>query len=276
MGNYLTWMKQRRPVEPGRAFWTGLGLLSLGLFLFAGAAWLSVFLIGFLPGWLEPLLLAFLLKPMFSVRALLGAGESVKKALQMNDLPKARRLLAWHLVSRDTATLNEAEVAGAAVESLAENLTDSIIAPIFYFVLFGLPGAVFYRFVNTADAVLGYRTPELEYFGKAAARLDDALNFIPARLAGALLALLMLPTRYRALAGCRTALTGGRQLPSPNAGWTMGVVAGGLGLRRDKRGVYVLNRVGRAATVGDIRTTQRLVVGAAALGILAALGVSRA
>ena len=270
MGRYLTWVKGRNRAEGWAAFAQGAAYLIFGSFLFTGAAWLSVLLAEPLPLWLHILLFALLLKPTFSLHALLRAGEAVKRSLP--DLPSARRLLAYHLVSRDTAALSEREVAGATVESLAENLTDSVVAPLFYFALFGLPGAVCYRFVNTADAVLGYRTPELIYFGRAAARLDDALNLIPARLAAVLLYAVLGIMRRDPAQGLRAAL--GATLPSPNAGWTMAMVAGGLGVTLDKRGVYVLNEGGGAPTGREVALTQRLLLGATVLGALSSIGLA--
>ena len=271
MGRYLVWVKGRNHAQGWRAFGRGAAHLSLGILLFTSAAWLSVQAVKTAPLWLQPPLFALLLKPTFSLWALLRAGEEVKGALREN-VSEARRLLAYHLVSRDTASLSEPEVAGAAVESLAENLTDSVVAPLFYFALFGLPGAVCYRFVNTADAVLGYRTPELEYYGKAAARLDDALNLIPARLAAVLLFLVLGVARRDPARGLRAALAA--SLPSPNAGWTMAMVAGSLGLELTKRGVYTLNEGGDAPTPRDISRTQRLLVSATGLGLLSLVGLA--
>lgn len=222
---------------------------------------------------------AALLKPLFSVSALLDAGKAVQEALEQPDLAEARRLLAWHLVSRDTADLSASEVAGAAVSSLAENLTDSVVAPLFYFALFGLPGAAVYRFVNTADAVLGYRTRELEHFGKFAARTDDALNYVPARLAGALLGLALKLSGRDALLAWRGVRRDARLPPSPNGGVTMALAAAGLGVRLEKRGVYVLNAAGRAPTAADIGRADRLIRRTVALGLgvyLAVWGLNRA
>ena len=188
----VVWMGRYLGLKEGVLSVSSLPLprLALGaVFVLVGAgscgilAWGVTRALSPLPWPVELALTAALLKPLFSVSDLLDAGRVVQQALEQHDLPEARRLLAWHLVSRDTADLSEHEVAGAAVSSLAENLTDSVVAPLFYFALFGLPGAAVYRFVNTADAVLGYRTAELEYFGKFAAHADDVLNYVPARLA---------------------------------------------------------------------------------------------
>jgi len=261
MGRYLTWGRGvgSSLTRPLPLFLAGLVLVTLGAALSGGTAWVLGGWLAGLPWWLELPTLAFLLKPFFSVAALLQAGEAVRGALLGGNLLEARRLLGWHLVSRDTSLLSEAEVAGAAVESLAENLTDSVVAPLFYFALFGLPGAAVYRFVNTADATLGYRTPELEYLGKAAARLDDALNFVPARLSALLLYAALAVRGHRAGDGWRVMRRDARRTPSPNAGVTMALVAGGLGVRLDKRGVYALNEPGRAPRAEDVAEAGKLV-----------------
>lgn len=207
------------------------------------------------------------LKPALSLRALLDAGAEVERALSRGDLPEARRLLAWHLVSRDTADLSRAEVAGAAVESLAENLGDGLVAPLLAFRGGGLAAAYALRFFNTADAVLGYRTPELEWFGKAAARADDALNFVPARLSALLVALAAPAGGGDPAAALRVARRDAGLTSSPNSGWPMAAMAGALGIRLAKRGAYTLNPGGRDPRAADLRRARRI-VGAA--GILAA------
>lgn len=270
MGGYLRWMKRRNNVAGYAAFWQGAGLLFTGVIGVFVMTFVLVLLLKLTPVWCEIILSAVLLKPMFSFTALLAAGTDVKNALLAKDLPAARRLLAWHLVSRDTHTLSEADVAGAATESLAENLTDSVIAPLFYFMLFGLTGAVIYRFINTADAMLGYRTQELEFFGKAAARLDDVMNIVPARVSAALLWLALWLMRGQSTRGVQVALRAG--LASPNAGWTMGMVAGGLNVRLDKRGAYTLNPAGRAACAHDITVVQNLLKVACLLAVVSACG----
>jgi adenosylcobinamide-phosphate synthase len=245
----------------------GAGFVLVGALACGVAAWWLGHRLTLLPWPAATVLLALLLKPLFSLSALLKAGDAVRGALAAQNLPEARRLLGWHLVSRDTSELSESEVAGAAVASLAENLTDSVVAPLFYFAVFGLPGAAVYRFVNTADAVLGYRTPELEHFGKFAARTDDVLNFVPARLAAVLLRFAL--TLYRvapARLSWRQMLADRRRIPSPNGGWTMALTAAGLNVKLTKRGVYALNETGRDATPADIGYTQRLVKVTVALG----------
>ena len=261
MGRYLG-LKDRLlkgSSPPYQQLITGAGFVLVGGAACGAAAWGMQRGLRRLPRAAELLGTAFVLKPFFSLAALLTAGDAVRGALGADNLPEARRLLAWHLVSRDTSDLSKGEVAGAAVASLAENLTDSVVAPLFYFALFGLPGAAVYRFVNTADAVLGYRTPELEYFGKFAARSDDVLNFVPARLAAALLYLSLQVSGLPARESWVRMLRDSTRTPSPNGGVTMALIAAGLGVRLTKRGVYTLNETGHTPAGADITRTKRLI-----------------
>src|SRR4030066_1986144 len=134
-----------------------------------------------------------LLKFSFSLRGLSQAINEVRKFIARNKLDQARLSLR-SLVSRDTAELSKAQVISATVESAAENICDSFIAPLFYFFLFGVPGAIAYRIINSFDAVVGYHG-QWEYLGKFAARLDDMANFIPARITGLIIVLASLVRR---------------------------------------------------------------------------------
>jgi adenosylcobinamide-phosphate synthase len=220
-----------------------------------------------LPGGPRVAALGLSLKPALSLRALLDAGGEVERALSRGDLVAARRLLGWHLVSRDAGALSAEEVAGAAIESLAENLGDGLVGPLVAFRLGGLGGAYLYRFVNTCDAMLGYRSRELEWLGKPAARTDDVLNLLPARIAAALLVAAAAACGEDASGALRVGLRDARRTPSPNAGWPMAVMAGALGVRLTKGGTYVLNRGGRAPGAAELRRARRLV---AVAGVLSA------
>lgn len=198
-------------------------------------------------------LLAWLLKSMLSWRMLRDEVGAVEAALQQS-LPAGRERLSW-LVSRETATLSESQVRESAIETLAENLNDSVVAPIFWFVLFGLPGAVIYRFANTADAMWGYRGTyrgqHWEWAGKWAARADDALSWLPARLTAGLLMGVTGQFQFGAL--LREAV----KTPSPNSGWPMAAMAMALGVSLSKPGVYSLNASGRAPQSGDVLLAQK-------------------
>jgi adenosylcobinamide-phosphate synthase len=203
---------------------------------------------------LHPLLLT----PVFAYRNLRRAVTSVAEALAGDNLSEARRRLSWHLVSRDTSNLTEAEVAGAAIESLAENLTDSLTAPLLAYAGGGLGAAWAYRFINTADAMWGYRTLEFEELGKFPARLDDVLNWLPARLTGWLLVSAAWLVGESARGAACAMLAQHRRTASPNSGWTMSAMAGALGVTLDKRGVYALEGGQGRLDTATIRRALRL------------------
>jgi adenosylcobinamide-phosphate synthase len=209
------------------------------------------------------------LKSTLSIRGLAAAARSVAEALGRGDIDEARRRLGFHLVSRPTAELDTAQVASGAIESVAENLTDALVAPAMFFVLFGLPGAFAYRALNTADTMLGYRQGRLEYFGKMAARLDDLANLLPARLAA--LALVVAAGR-RTASAWSAMLHDHASTASPNAGWTMSATAGALGVTLEKPGAYRLGR-GRVPGAADIDLSIRLVARGAVLALGALLTV---
>jgi adenosylcobinamide-phosphate synthase len=197
-------------------------------------------LIAGLPAPLALVLEAWLLKCTFSLRGLVRAVELVRGHLVIGDLDGARRQLAVHLVSRPTESLPAGAIGSAAVESLAENLTDSWVAPLCFFLVAGLPGAWAYRAVNTADAMIGYREGELEHLGRATAQVDDALNFVPARLAAWALVAGAWLGRQSAAGARRVLVRDARLTESPNAGQTMAAMAGALGVTLEKPGHYRL------------------------------------
>ncbi|CAN5918853.1 adenosylcobinamide-phosphate synthase CbiB [soil metagenome] len=204
-----------------------------------------------LPVWLAVPLLAILLKPMFAWRMLREEVTAVEAALAHGE-PAARARLV-RLVSRDVSTLDAETIRETAIETLAENLNDSLVAPLFWYAIFGLPGAVVYRAANTLDAMWGYRGA-WEWAGKWAARADDVLSWVPARLTAVLSMLLPLPeTGSEPASGFdgsawQRLRTEARRTPSPNGGWTMGAMALRLGVHLRKPGVYTLN--GRATSPG--------------------------
>ena len=209
-----------------------------------------------------------LLKPSFALRALGEAGERVRGALADGDLPGARDRLS-SLCSRDPAALNGSQIAAAAVESLAENTSDSFVAPLFYFSVLGVPGAVCYRAVNTLDAMIGYHG-RYEYLGKVAARIDDALNLIPARITALLFVVVAAITGRNAAGGWRILARDGGRTESPNAGRPMAAMAGLLGVTLEKVGHYRLGD-GDEPTATTIGTAWRVVVLTGALAAALAL-----
>jgi adenosylcobinamide-phosphate synthase len=210
---------------------------------------------------------AYVLKLTLSLRSLAGAARQVWRALKAQDLPQARHLVGWHLVSRDTSRLEPFEVSAAAIESVAENSSDGIVAPLFYYALGGLPAALVYRFINTSDAMLGYRDDAHEWLGKVPARLDDVVNLIPSRLTAILIVMAAVPLGDFRLA-CRTWWRDARLTESPNAGHPMSSMAGALNIELEKMGYYRLGAGYQFATADDIPKAIRILYVTVALAVI--------
>ncbi len=177
-------------------------------------------------GWGRVVLLGVLAWPFVALRSLRDHVAAVARPLQAGDIAGARRAVSM-IVGRDPNQLDEAGIARAAIESLAENTSDGVVAPLFWGALFGLPGIAGYKAINTLDSMIGHHTERHEFFGWAAARIDDVANVIPARLTGLLYALLSARPRDAMSCVARDA----RQHRSINAGWPEAAMAGGLGVR---------------------------------------------
>ena len=220
------------------------------------------------------LLMLFIIKSTFSLSALLKAAAGIRKALDHGELKDARRLTATHLVSRDTSALGCDEVSAAVIESVAENFTDSVVAPWFFLFVGGAPAAAVYRFANTCDSMLGYRSEKYEWLGKFAARFDDVLNFIPARLAAFFI---VVSAAFRGDCSGRNAgrcmIREHRVTESPNAGWTMAAAAGALGVRLVKTGHYTIDGGKNLPESADIGRTIKLIrTSIITAGVFAAAG----
>jgi len=212
---------------------------------------------------------SLLLKTTFARRALLEAGSLVHQQL-LDEHAGAAHTALRALVSRDTAQLNPSLMAAAAIESLAENTSDSFVAPLCYYLCFGLPGACAYRAVNTLDAMLGYRGA-YEFLGKAAARTDDLLNWLPARLTTALLVTATPMHGDDAGRTWKVVLADHGRTASPNAGYPLSAIAGALDVTLEKVGHYRLNVHGRAPHPADIRRAIEIVQRTCLLAATAAL-----
>lgn len=198
---------------------------------------------------------------------------AVRRQLEAGDLAEAR-LAVGRIVGRDVEGLDAEGVAAAALESLAESFNDGVVAPAFWLAVGGLPGLFAYKAVNTADSLIGHKEPRWRSFGWASARADDAMNLVPARLAGALIAL-------AGGGGWRTMLRDARKHASPNAGWPEAAMAGALGVRLGGAASYDGVRVerplfgeGRAPDARDLRRGMGVYVGACGLLWLLAAGAA--
>lgn len=251
---------RRRLPKSGRAvpLLAGAGLMAVGV---GGAIGLGDLIgrgLAELPRPVAVAAEAVALKALFSIRGLIRAARAVAEALRRDDLVAARALAAWHLVGRPTAELDGSQIAAATIESVAENASDSVAAPLFYYAVGGLTAALAYRVINTADSVLGYRDPEREWLGKIPARLDDLANLVPARLT-ALGFVLAAPSVGGGLAQAGSIWWRDRAATaSPNAGQPMSAAAGALGVELEKVGSYRLGAGLRPPGVADVGRIIRL------------------
>jgi adenosylcobinamide-phosphate synthase len=193
-------------------------------------AWIGLALAGRIAPWLGHVAAVVILYTTFAARDLACHGRSVLAALVQGDLPLARQRVAW-IVGRDTARLNEHGVARAAVESVAENTVDGVIAPLFFAFLGGPVAAMAYKAVSTLDSTFGYHNERYLQFGWASARIDDAANYLPARIGAVLMALAAAVLKEDPRGALRAAWRDGAKHNSPNAGLAEAAMAGALGIQ---------------------------------------------
>ncbi len=273
MGRIVSWMERVGPSPESR--WLALNwgaVMAVAVpALFGGVAWVAangLRELGTIPYLVGE---TVLLSTTFAVKGLAQAGIGVKDAMDEGSIGEARHELR-SLVSRDAGSLDRSLASAAAIESVAENTTDSYIGPWLAFALLGLPGAFAYRAVNTLDSMIGYRG-KYEYLGKASARLDDVMNLVPARMSAGLIVLSGALCRLPAGRGLRCLWEGRRLTASPNAGWTIGAMSGLLGVALEKAGHY---RIGDGLDDPDprhISQSVKVALVVAAIGSLMALGV---
>lgn len=211
------------------------------------------------------IIFTILLSSTFSVNMLLQTAVDVKNALD-ESIDKARQLVSY-LVSRDTDELTESFIVSATIESLTENITDSYVAPVFYYFIFGaiilycpidnnlfylLLIPMFYRIFNTLDAMLGYQTKELNNIGYVPAKIDDILNYIPSRISGIFVVISAYLLKLDGRNAYRIMMRDARNSPSPNSGYTMAPAAGALNIQLIKKDTYILGDNNKDITADDI------------------------
>jgi len=251
----------------------GLAVAVLVIFCTIASGYILVYAASLIHPALGLLVAAYLLKSTFAVRCLLETSKSIGQAID-HDLNSAKSMLPA-LVGRKTEGLTPEQARSAVIESLSENYVDSVLSPIFYYLLFepfglGLEAALGFKAISTMDSMLGYKTKDLIYMGFIPAHLDDLANYIPARLSIILIALSNLGRASKALT---TAFRDHGKTPSPNSGWPMSAVAGALGVRLDKPGYYVLLNEGSEPKREDIGRALWLVGTAMALTLVISLVV---
>ena len=272
MGRLIDALMGRRPRGRPRAeFVYGIFIVLVTAGLAAAAGLLLTVGLRYLPWWAALPIGAWVLKTAFSLRGLVRAGRDVQRALASDTTAARLRLAA--LVSR-SPDLDPPLIVSATVESLAENLTDSVVSPLLYYVLLGLPGALAYRAINTMDAMIGYRD-EREHVGKAAARSDDAANWVPTRITALLLVAVagLRGTAGRAWWAFRT-----QHQPAfgPNKTLAIATMAGALGVQLQKPGAYALGPPDRALTADVIGDAARMVWIAGGVAVVSAAALAAA
>jgi adenosylcobinamide-phosphate synthase len=226
-----------RTGKPRRDFAAG-AVLSLVLIALSGVtAWSLLFAFQALPVLLSLVAAAALASTTLATRSLLEAVKKIEAPLRTEDLIAARQSLS-HIVGRETNQLSRDKVMRAGLESLAESTCDGIVAPLFYLFLGGVPLAMAYKAVSTLDSMIGYRTDRYFYFGKFAARLDDAMNFIPARLTALFIVIAAMVLRWNPVRALQVAWRDHAQHLSPNAGYPEAALAGAFGVRLGGPSVY--------------------------------------
>lgn len=228
----------RRWNRPGIALAGGGAAMLVLLGVGTGAGWLVERLA---TGWTGTIAVVLIATSGLAQRSLWDHVAAVRAPLEAGDIAAARAAVAG-IVGRDTATLDEAGVAAAAVETLAESWCDGVVAPAFWLLLLGLPGLFTFKCISTADSMIGHRDARYERFGKACARMDDLLNWVPARLSGVLLCLTG--------GGWRVMMRDARRHLSPNAGWPESAMAGRIGVTLGGGACYDGEWIARA-TLGD-------------------------
>jgi adenosylcobinamide-phosphate synthase len=250
MGKAIAWgEKILWSGAPRRDFISGTLLTLTIVALFSAMTWAMVAAFAWLWAPLTFMGTVILASTTLATRGLLDAVARIEESLRAGDIVRARAQLS-HIVGRDTGSLNEDKVARAALESLAENTSDGIVAPLFYLFLGGLPLAVAYKAVNTLDSMIGYRTVRYSHFGKFAARLDDAFNFIPARLTAFFIVVATLLMRLNGALAAKILWRDHGNSLSPNAGYPEAALAGALGIKLGGPSVYFGNEMAKPY-IGD-------------------------
>lgn len=237
------------PKSPGGELAGGILLVILTLGISGGVVFGLLWLCGMLPVWVSFAVQTLLSYQLLAARSLRDESAKVYRALKTGTMEEARQAVSM-IVGRDTGGLDEAGVARAAVETVAENTSDGVVAPLIFLALGGAPLGMLYKAANTLDSMVGYRNERYLYFGRAAARLDDALNFIPARLAGILMCLAARPAGFDGRNALRILRRDRKNHKSPNSAHTEAACAGALHIQLAGPAQY-FGKMVEKPTIGD-------------------------
>ena len=261
-------------------FFGGLLLVIVVITVSTAVPWAILILVGMINPWLETVLQVWFCYQILAMKSLRTESMRVYTPLKAGDLPLARKYLSW-IVGRETDPLDEEGVAKAAVETVAENTSDGVVAPLIFMAIGGAPLGFLYKAINTMDSMIGYKNDKYIRFGRAAARLDDAANFIPARLSALLMILAAYILRFDGGNARRIYWRDRRNHKSPNSAQTESVCAGALHIQLAGPAVYFGKLVekptigdrDRSTTAEDICLANRLMIGTTVLAVLLMIGL---
>lgn len=261
-------------------FFGGLLLVIVVITVSTAVPWAILILVGMINPWLETVLQVWFCYQILAMKSLRTESMRVYTPLKAGDLPLARKYLSW-IVGRETDPLDEEGVAKAAVETVAENTSDGVVAPLIFMAIGGAPLGFLYKAINTMDSMIGYKNDKYIRFGRAAARLDDAANFIPARLSALLMILAAYILRFDGGNARRIYWRDRRNHKSPNSAQTESVCAGALHIQLAGPAVYFGKLVekptigdrDRSTTAEDICLANRLMIGTSVLAVLLMIGL---
>ena len=235
----------------------GIGLALGTITLFAGASYLILWAASIFGEPFQIVCAALLLKPTFSIRLMHTHASKLASAVQRGDWTESKAILR-HIVRRNPDSLSESQIISAGVESVAESTTDGITSPLFFYALFGVPGAVAYRAINTLDSMLGYKDPQFIHVGWFSAKLDSIANWLPARLTAIITIISAALIEQSASGALRILQRDRNRTESWNAGWVMSAMAGALNVQLEKPGSYILGDRDQALNPNHIVKATRM------------------
>jgi adenosylcobinamide-phosphate synthase len=280
IGRLIAWSEELLRAAFKSEVLAGLLLVLLVLAVSGFAAFFALEVAAWIAPWLRVLLALWLSASCLALRGLHLESQAVIDALKLGDIEEARQALAM-IVGRETAQLEEAAILRATIETVAENASDGVIAPLFYLCLGGPVAGLLYKAANTLDSMVGYKNAQYLHFGRVAARLDDLLNLLPARLSGLLLVAAAWLSGLNGRGAWKMLRRDAHKHASPNAGWPEAAAAGALDLQLGGDAVYFGELIKKptfgdplsAISVGHYQQMIRLLYVAALLGLLPALAL---
>ncbi|MDD4307037.1 MAG: cobalamin biosynthesis protein [Methanosarcina sp.] len=279
IGKLINILKDAAPQTHRKLYGTAMALCCVFFAALLGYSVLYIAALPGIPGVLALLLEAYFLKATFAINCLLSPAREIYRHLEADRLENVRELLPIY-VSRNPSKLTTTQMSSAVVESVSENYVDGILSPIFYYALFGefgLVAAYAFKAVNTLDSMVGYKTEPYRELGYFSAKLDDVLNWIPARISvifilAAAFTVALVPKKQgknNPLNSLKSALEDGMKTPSPNSGYPMAATAGALGVKLEKPDNYILGALYPPTEVKDIKRVSQLIAVASGFSLAA-------